>query len=303
MYTVADVRQVPGTALAEVDERATIATRLGRLLQELVAISASAARRRTARFPLGPLLKSDIANLLGRKHGFRRYLEICTPTTGWQYSAVDRRQYTSCRRLIYRCARPRWSLPTTDILVRSEAIGGAALVALAVGAPYDLVFIDPWHSYQCSLRDIRLGWSLLAEDGILVVHDCSPPNIAVAGPNFRPGAWWGLTYAAFVDFSLAEPGIDFYTVDADCGCAVIRRRKHGADAAEGEPPSAELAAGWRSTAEDHRQRFTYFDERRAQLIRPMAADRFLDAEGLRSLLADGGAGFGRPVKAAGASPR
>jgi hypothetical protein len=256
--------------------------------------------RRAPRFPLRPLRKSDIANLLGRKYNFRRYLEICSSTTGGQYSEVDRRQYTSCRRLIYRSWRPRWSVPASDILVRGQVIGDAALTALAADAPYDLVFVDPYHTYQCSLRDIRLGLSLLAENGILMVHDCSPPGLAVAGPQFRLGLWWGLTYAAFVDFTLAEPGIDFYTVDADCGCGLIRRRKGGADAAADAPLADELVAGWRLTADDHRRRFIYFAERRSQLIRLTPADRFLDVEGLRGLPADSG-GLNWPESATGTS--
>jgi hypothetical protein len=248
------------------------------LLRRLIEASRPATWERKPRSPAVPLRKSEIANLLGRKHGLRRYLEISSPTTGSQYRNIDRRQYRFCRRLIYRCLGPGSSAEATDIAVPDVAIEGEALARIAAGAPYDLVFVDPWHSYECSLRDIELGWSLLAETGVLVVHDCSPPSLALAGPEFQPGSWCGLTYAAFIDFTLSETGLDFYTVDADYGCAVVRRRKQARAQAAG--PST-WTDGWRQTAKDHRQRFAYFDQRRKQLLRLTTTEDFLRLEGLR----------------------
>ncbi len=251
---------------------------LGRLLRSLVEIGLPAPNALKPPFPAGPLLKSDIANLLGRKCGLRRYLEISTGTTGNQYQRIDRRQYSFRRRLVYRCRRPGWFARAAEILLPGEAIEGEALTWIAAGAPYDFVFVDPQHSYACSLRDIRLGWRMLAETGILMVHDCSPPSLALAGAEFQPGNWCGLTYAAFIDFTLSEAGLDFYTVDADYGCAVVRRRKQAS--AEPSVPST-LADGWRKTATDHRERYAYFDRWREQLLRLTTIEDFLRRENLQ----------------------
>jgi hypothetical protein len=47
--------------------------------------------------------KADLINELSVIHGYRKYFEICTPTTGNMYSAIDRARYATCHRLMYRC--------------------------------------------------------------------------------------------------------------------------------------------------------------------------------------------------------
>ena len=47
--------------------------------------------------------KTHLINELAAIHGYRAYLEICTPTTGNEYAFVDRSRYTTCHRLMYRC--------------------------------------------------------------------------------------------------------------------------------------------------------------------------------------------------------
>jgi hypothetical protein len=45
--------------------------------------------------------KMDLINELAAIHGYRSYLEICTPTTGTIYRALDRRRYSISHRLMY----------------------------------------------------------------------------------------------------------------------------------------------------------------------------------------------------------
>ena len=44
----------------------------------------------------------DLINELAAIHGYRSYLEICTPTTGTIYGDLDRRRYSISHRLMYR---------------------------------------------------------------------------------------------------------------------------------------------------------------------------------------------------------
>jgi hypothetical protein len=53
-----------------------------------------------------------------------------------------------------------------------------------------------------------------------VVHDCRPPREEIAGPEYIPGEWCGVTYKAYVDLVVAG-NLSYLTVDTDCGCGVI----------------------------------------------------------------------------------
>ncbi len=234
------------------------------------------------------MLKSDIVNLLGRKHGLASYLEICVPSTGAQYAAVDRAQFARCTRLVY-----RWSPEFADGAPVDHALEGEATDALLVGwdragARWDLVFVDSWHSYECSLRDLRLALPLVAEGGFLVVHDCAPPDLEFARGAPRPRGWCGLTYAAFVDFLRWNPALDFYTVDADYGCAVVTRAGALDPARRSPRPRPEILRIWNALGANSDDRYRFFDGHRAELLNLVSVATFLEREGLCALAAEAG---------------
>ena len=59
-------------------------------------------------FPLGrsmvtePCTKADLVNHLAAVHGYRRYLELCSISTGFRFAEIDRSKL-ECHRLMYRC--------------------------------------------------------------------------------------------------------------------------------------------------------------------------------------------------------
>jgi hypothetical protein len=96
------------------------------------------------------------------------------------------------------------------------------------GERFDLVFIDPWHTYASSQRDLVFGLQLVSGAGIVLVHDCSPPNPTCAEPEFRPGEWCGVTFAAYLDLMLFNSELHYLTVDSDYGCGVISKTRRPA---------------------------------------------------------------------------
>jgi len=166
--------------------------------------------------------KVDLINELSAIHGYRKYLEICTPTTGNIYRAIDRARYPTCHRLMYRCP-PEFDdgMPidfrssNLDIAVCVEAIRARELT-------YDAILVDPFHEHESSARDLRVALDLLNAAGTVIVHDCFPRERAIAGPEFIVGAWCGVTYKAYLDFVLANDNLLVCTVDTDYGCGVIR---------------------------------------------------------------------------------
>jgi hypothetical protein len=225
--------------------------------------------------------KMDIINLLGRRHLFTSYLEICTPTTGLKYSKIDRSQFTFCRRLVYRWRPDFDDGSDVDYLIAGEEIGSVMGELYRAGMRFDVILVDPWHSYKCSLSNLHDSLPLLSESGALIVHDCSPPNLAVASPSAMPDFWCGVTYAAFIDFVAGEPDINFYTVDTDLGCAVIRRRSQIDGARRGLRPDPQALEMWSAAGPDFDARYRCFDSRRAELINLISVEAFLALESIR----------------------
>jgi hypothetical protein len=91
------------------------------------------------------------------------------------------------------------------------------------GLRFDVVFVDPWHEYDTSRRDLAAAFDLAVAGGAIVVHDCNPPRADVAMPEVSPVEWCGVTYRAYVDFVTARDDLAYYTVDTDYGVGVIRK--------------------------------------------------------------------------------
>lgn len=165
--------------------------------------------------------KAHICGLLSIRFGLTSYLEITTSTTGYRYAEASQLDFQPCMRLVYRATEsPPDGLPV-DFTSADDDISACLNDARLKGRTFDIVFVDPHHTYECSARDIREAFRMVSPGGAVVVHDCLPPNRATANPNPVPGEWCGVTYKAYIDFVLGNPDLDYFTVDADYGCGVI----------------------------------------------------------------------------------
>jgi hypothetical protein len=91
------------------------------------------------------------------------------------------------------------------------------------GFHYDIILVDPWHQYSTSIRDLKAAFDLIEEGGILVVHDCLPDDEKLVTPEFIPGEWCGVTYKAYLDFVAGRHDLEYYTVETDYGCGIVRK--------------------------------------------------------------------------------
>ena len=165
--------------------------------------------------------KAHICGLLSVRFGLTRYLEITTSTTGFRYAEVCQLNFQSCMRLVYRATGiPLDGLPV-DFTSSDNNIAECLDDPRLKRQTFDIILVDPHHTYECSARDIQEAFRIVAPGGAVVVHDCLPPNQAAASPSFVQGEWCGVTYKAYIDFVLGNPYLDYFTVDADYGCGVI----------------------------------------------------------------------------------
>lgn len=101
--------------------------------------------------------------------------------------------------------------------------------------PFDIIFIDGLHSYQQSLKDVQNSLDVLADDGVIVMHDCHPPNEASAHPansvshaaSFNlpgwTGQWCGDVWKTVCHLRSTRKDLDFFVLDCDCGLGIITK--------------------------------------------------------------------------------
>jgi hypothetical protein len=229
--------------------------------------------------------KTDIIHLLAMQAGYKHYLEVCTATTGNFCRAIDKTRFLTCRRLMYNCPSNFDDGLPIDCR-RDDFDIGPCLDELRLNREhFDICLIDGYHSYACALRDISEIYSLLADGGALVVHDCLPLSATIASPTWIPGEWCGVSYKAFLDFVVRRDDIDYYTIDTDYGCGVIvknrrllarvtrvsqrvhRRLFHA--------KREQVIAGWLEIGDDFDRAFDYFNAHRVTLLQLLSTEQFL----------------------------
>jgi len=231
-----------------------------------------------------PLGKMDIVKLLRKKYRLGPFLEISTPTTGLSFAEM-KDAVPDAHRLVYNC--PIGADDGEPYTFRTEATNSRELMAAVLAANennpcYEIVFVDPFHTYTSSSIDLWGAFALLRSGGIMVVHDCNPVDASLASPEFAPGFWCGSTYAAFIDFLLCHAGLSFYTVDTDFGCGVIYKDRQLPDGSLRAHIGARdrLAIGWNATQNDDAARFDFFSRHRRDLLNLKSIDEFAALEGI-----------------------
>ena len=217
--------------------------------------------------------KTDIIKYLSAIRGYRRYLEICTASTGGEFAKIDRSQFDTCHRLMYRCPDDFTDGLPIDFRVRDLDTARCVEDLHRKGQRYDIILVDPWHEYEPSYRDLETALSLVADHGTIVVHDCLPPSDETINPTYAPGAWCGVTFMAYVDFVARNEALSYRTVDTDYGCGIVRPR--------GEAPTslpAELLDSWKEHSGDPKAAFQFMQANKWHLLQLVSIDEFIRAE-------------------------
>lgn len=151
----------------------------------------------------------EFANQLMADHGFARVAAVTARTTGNPaLETLDLRTPQFFVSVQYE-ARPDHESQSVTELVSALGLTGSL----------DLVVADPHHTYESSEAALAVSLDLLRPGGVMLVHDCLPPPELTA-PQFQPGNWCGVTYAAFKDLCVAR-GLPWCTIDWDFGIGVV----------------------------------------------------------------------------------
>lgn len=231
--------------------------------------------------------KADLINELSAIHGYQKYLEICTPTTGNLYGAIDRARYSTSHRLMYRCPAGFDDGLPIDYRSSNLDISECVKAVRARNLKYDVILVDPFHEYEPSARDIREAVDLLVPTGTIIVHDCFPRDGTIAVPHHIKGTWCGVTYKAYLDFVLANKNLIFCTIDTDYGCGVIRRysslsssQRMAGRASRTAPhdDKRNVVGQWMGVGNDYNAAFNLLTAHAGTLLNLVTVDEFLNGE-------------------------
>lgn len=85
---------------------------------------------------------------------------------------------------------------------------------------YDVIFIDGLHHSEQVDIDIDNSLNHLVDNGVIVLHDCSPEEELYTLIPRVSGIWNGDVYKSVLRFR--KKGLHTcFTIDTDCGCGVI----------------------------------------------------------------------------------
>ncbi len=207
------------------------------------------------------LTKADISNILGTHVAGSSYLEVATRTTGHMYKAVSREVFSSLNRIMY-------NMVDGDDDRSADLTGEPQLEELLeAGAQFDVVFVDPYHSFEASMINLDYGIRLVKSGGAMVVHDCNPPKKKLTTSEFQDDMWLGVTYLAFLDFVSSRPELDYFVVDTDWGVGVVFEKTRRWSQMQDVPPRMDL-----SSLDYHDWRV--FSNNRNELLRLVSVEKF-----------------------------
>ena len=102
----------------------------------------------------------------------------------------------------------------------------------------DVILIDGLHTFKASLTDVFNSLKYLNHEGVIILHDCLPPNKASATPAMSKneaakiesegwtGEWCGDVWKSIVYLRKHHSDIlESYVIDTDYGLGVVRIKK------------------------------------------------------------------------------
>jgi SAM-dependent methyltransferase len=215
--------------------------------------------------------KTDLIHLISKRLKLRNYLELCTPTAGRRYGEIDRARFYTARRLMYIATGFDDGLPI-DYKIADFNIEDAVTELKLSADKVDICLVDAFHTYDCTNRDLTCAYELLADGGVLVVHDCCPPDEAWASPTFAPLNWSGESYRSYLDFVFSRDDVDYCTVDVDYGCGIIFKNRTADMVGRVDP---NLVAEWFDVHNDPQLALRFFFKNRAMLLRLISGKNFV----------------------------
>jgi Methyltransferase domain len=164
------------------------------------------------------MTRTEVINCFVRRRQYRSYLEIGVGTGRENLERVQ-------------CEHKHGIDPAADV-EGVQHVDSDTFVGDAIGT-FDVIFIDGIHDEHQVDRDIANSLHRLNPGGVIILHDCLPPDEWHQRPScdYRPGENWNGTVWKSVLKYFAVSDWRCYVVNCDWGCGVIDTTC-GADASQ-----------------------------------------------------------------------
>lgn len=149
----------------------------------------------------------ELCYILDKKINFNNILIVNTPNTG---------QFLDNIFLEKKTTRIKYTQDNFDKFIE---------IITNLNDKFDLICVDPYHEYKESIISFRLLTVLLNDNGILISHDCNPPNLMSTSHKNIKGEWCGVTYAAFIEIAYDNPEWYYAVIYKDYGLGIISKKE------------------------------------------------------------------------------
>lgn len=156
------------------------------------------------------MTRTEIIKLLIEKYGYKKYLEIGVNTPaqpGFNFTSIE----TPIKHGVDPAVDTTFKM-TSDVFFEDH-----------IPMKYDIVFVDGLHVFDQAYRDIVNSLTWLEDNGSIVVHDTNPTTEITQRPERASNVWHGDVWKAILKLRTEHPDIEIYTIDADEGCAIIKK--------------------------------------------------------------------------------
>ena len=155
------------------------------------------------------MTRIEIINSLIKKNGYKTYLEIGVNTPaqpGYSHESIE----VETKHGVDPNVDTTFKMTSDNFFDQNTKT-------------YDIIFVDGLHIFDQAHRDIVNGLKFLNNGGTIAVHDCNPRREITQRPIRASSVWHGDVWKAILKLRMENPNIEIYTINADEGCAIIKK--------------------------------------------------------------------------------
>lgn len=170
------------------------------------------------------MTRFEIINKLIVKHNFKSYLEIGVRDIDDCFDKIVcpiKNSVDPGHELINNFAEYKYTSDTFFTLLDNNELN------ISSTYKWDIIFIDGLHISTQVFNDIVNSFNHLSENGIIILHDCNPPELWHAREDYYvdgvPFDWNGTVWKTIYKLRATRPDLFVCTVDTDWGVGIIKR--------------------------------------------------------------------------------